>query len=46
MLPQMLEDVNQRPQHKDNNDDDPTQPPQMRSRRQRKRLLCGTRSHR
>jgi len=46
MLPQMVEDINQRQQHEDNDDDDPIQSLQIRPRRQRTRPPCGTDSHR
>jgi len=46
MPPQMVEDINQRQQHEDNDDNDPVQSPQLRPRRYRRRPLCGTGSHR
>ena len=45
MPPQMVEDINQRQQHEDNDDDDPVQSPQLRPRRHRIRPPCDTNSH-
>jgi len=41
----LVEDINQRQQHEDNDNDDPIQSPRIRPRPQRRRPPCDTNSH-